>query len=469
MILLPNVSGKLHGVVGLGKSGRATVASLLASGAQVIAWDDGEAGRNAAQHEFPSIGIKPIAEWDFTSLQSLIMSPGIFLTHPAVIAAKKAGVEVIGDIELLYRAQSHATYICITGTNGKSTTTTLIAHVLQACGKRVEMGGNLGTPALALAPLGANGIYVLELSSYQLDLVRTTKFNTALLLNISPDHLDHHGSMENYVAAKMHIFDRMDGDDIAIIGVDDATCEAICRTMLFETEQLVLPIAAGCSVTHGVHWASGKLFNTLGEINIDLIDDISAIKSLQGEHNGQNAAAAYAACLVNGCAHADIINAMQTYPGLAHRMEWLGEISGMQFVNDSKATNADAAEKALKTYDDIYWILGGVSKEGGIEPLAKYFPKIRHAYLIGEAAADFAKTLEGQVSYTHCGTLENAFDAANNAAALAAQKNGHSTPCVLLSPACASFDQFANFEVRGAAFAQLVAALKAGGTHAATA
>lgn len=465
MILLPNASGKTYGVVGLGKSGRATVASLLASGATVVAWDDGEAGRAAAAKEFPAITIQPVTEWDFSAFASLIMSPGIFLTHPAVVAATKAGVEVIGDIELLYRAQPEATYLCITGTNGKSTTTTLIAHILKACGKRVEVGGNLGTPALALAPLGADAIYVLELSSYQLDLVTTTHFNTALLLNISPDHLDHHGSMENYVAAKMHIFDRMDGDDIAIIGVDDATSEAICRTMLHETEQLVLPIAAGCTVTHGVYWANGKLHNTLGEINIDLVGDISHVKSLQGEHNGQNAAAAYAACLVNGCGHADIIAAMQTYPGLAHRMEWLGEINGVQFVNDSKATNADAAEKALKTYDDMYWIIGGVSKEGGIEPLAKYFGKIRHAYLIGEAANYFAKTLDGKVRYTHCGTLEKAF--ATAVADAVNDKQGK--PAVVLSPACASFDQFANFEVRGAAFVKLFETLKAGGNDAATA
>lgn len=463
MIVIPNIQGKQFGVVGLGKSGRATVASLLASGAQVVAWDDGEAGRNAAQKEFPSITIQPVEQWDFSTIASLVMSPGIFLTHPAVVAAEKAGVEVIGDIELLYRAHPHATYVCITGTNGKSTTTTLIAHILKACGKRVEVGGNLGTPALALAPLGADGIYVLELSSYQLDLVRTTHFNTSILLNISPDHLDHHGSMENYVAAKQHIFDRMDAEDVAIIGVDDATSEAICRTMLYETELLVLPIAASCTVTHGVYWANGKLLNTLSDDA--QLGDISQVKSLQGEHNGQNAAAAYAACLVNGCAHADILAAMQTYPGLAHRMEWLGEINGVQFVNDSKATNADAAEKALKTYDDIYWIIGGVAKEGGIEPLAKYFSKIRHAYLIGEAATDFAKTLDGKVRYTHCGTLENAFAAAARDAARDAQNK----PAVVLSPACASFDQFANFEVRGAAFVKLFAALKAGGDHATTA
>lgn len=465
MILLPFASGKIYGVVGLGKSGRATVASLLASGANVFAWDDGEKSREAAAKEFPGISIAPVEEWNFASLASLIMSPGIFLTHPAVIAANKTGVEVIGDIELLYRAQAHARYVCITGTNGKSTTTTLIAHVLKACGKRVEVGGNLGTPALALEALGAEGIYVLELSSYQLDLVRTTHFNTAVLLNISADHLDHHGSMENYIAAKMHIFDRMQEEDVAIIGVDDATSEAICRTMLQETELLVLPIAAGCMVTHGVYWANGELYNTMGDSDNSLIGDIAHVKSLQGEHNGQNAAAAYAACLVNGCAHLDIIHAMQSYPGLAHRMQWLGEIAGVQYVNDSKATNADAAEKALKTYDNIYWILGGVAKEGGIAPLEKYFPKIRHAYLIGEAADDFAKTLEGYVTYTQCGTLENAFAAAS----ADAQKSGMKGAAVLLSPACASFDQYPNFEVRGQAFVRLYEALKMGGPHAATA
>ena len=232
MITIPNIAGKIFGVVGLGKSGRATVERLLGSGAKVMAWDDGENSRIAAQKEFPNITISPVESWDYTQLASLVMSPGIFLTHPAVLAAQKQGVEVIGDIELLYRAQPNARYVCITGTNGKSTTTTLIAHVLKACGKRVEVGGNLGTPALALAPLEADGIYVLELSSYQLDLVRSTRFQTSVFLNISPDHLDHHGSMENYVAAKKHIFDRMQKSDVAIVGVDDATSESIARELI---------------------------------------------------------------------------------------------------------------------------------------------------------------------------------------------------------------------------------------------
>ena len=463
MIIIPNITGKKFGVVGLGKSGRATVASLLASGASVIAWDDGEKSRDAALKEFPGITIEMVDQWDFSTIHSLVMSPGIFLTHPAVIAAEKAGVEVIGDIELLYRAQPDAHYVCITGTNGKSTTTTLIAHVLKECGNQVEVGGNLGTPALALAPLSEEGIYVLELSSYQLDLVRTTKFNVGVLLNISPDHLDHHGSMENYIAAKMHIFDRMGEEDVAIIGVDDETSAAICRSMLDERDQIVIPIAAAGTVSSGVYAMNGQINDTLGEV--ELAADISRIKSLQGEHNGQNAAAAYAACRVSGCGHLEIIRAMQSYPGLAHRMEWLGELGGVQFVNDSKATNADAAEKALKTYDDIYWIIGGVAKEGGIEPLTKYFSKIRHAYLIGEASEMFAKTLEGKVSYKRCDTLDKAFAAAT----ADATREKLPKAAVVLSPACASFDQFPNFEVRGAAFVKLYNDLKAGGPHAATA
>ncbi len=464
MIPLPFASGKTYGVVGLGKSGKAVVAGLLGSGADVMAWDDGEKSRETALKEFPNIRIAPVEEWNYVMLAALIMSPGIFLTHPAVVAAKHHHIEVIGDVELLYRAQPKATYLCITGTNGKSTTTTLIAHILKACGKQVEVGGNLGTPASALAPLDANGTYVLELSSYQLDLVATTHFNTALLLNISPDHLDHHGSMEHYIEAKRHIFDRMGKQDTAIVGIDDATSEIICRTMLDAKVQRVIPISVTQTAGNGIFVKRGVLYNKLDGLEAD----ISAITSLRGEHNWQNAAAAYAACIVNDCAHEDIIRAMHTYPGLAHRMEFLGSVEGVQFVNDSKATNADAAEKALKTYDDIYWIIGGVAKEGGIESLARYFPRIRHAYTIGEAAGSFEKTLKGHVATTHCDTLANAFAAAS-AAAHAAQKNQHAAPVVLLSPACASFDQFPNFEVRGQAFVALFEALKTGGTHAATA
>lgn len=441
MIHLPFAASKTYGVVGLGKSGRATVASLLASGAKVIAWDDGEAGRAAAAKEFSSLIIRPVEGWDFSILTSLVMSPGIFLTHPAVIAAKAAGVEVIGDIELLYRAQPHAKYVAITGTNGKSTTTTLIAHILKACGSQVEVGGNLGTPALALDALDASGIYVLELSSYQLDLVTSTHFNVAVLLNISPDHLDHHGSMENYIAAKMHIFDRMTAADVAVIGVDDADSVKIVD----ELKPMQVVRISGAA-------RNDAAFN---------VEQIRNVKSLQGAHNHQNAAAAYAACIACGCSHLGILAAMQTYPGLDHRMQWLGEIAGVQYVNDSKATNADAAEKALLTYDNVYWIIGGVAKEGGIKPLEKYFGKIRHAYLIGEAADAFARTLEGKVAYTSCGTLDKAFAAAS----ADARRDGIKGAVVLLSPACASFDQYPNFEVRGNAFKKLYESLSVGAPH----
>ena len=457
MIQLPFANGKNYGVVGLGKSGKAAVASLLASGAHVIAWDDKSQTREAVQKEFPALLIKPVAEWDVAGLASLVMSPGIFLTHPSVIAARQANVEVIADIELLFRAQPQATYVAITGTNGKSTTTTLIAHLLQACGKVVEVGGNLGTPALALKPLYADEIYVLELSSYQLDLLNTFAANVAVWLNISPDHLDHHGSMEAYVEAKRSIFARQGKRDVAVVAVDDATSSAQCKMLQMARQQSVIPVSANQPLAGGIFVQHGKLFNRFGLVEAH--GDISRITSLQGEHNWQNAAAAYAACYALQCPHDVLIAAMQTYPGLAHRMEWLGEINGVQFVNDSKATNADAAEKALRTYDHIHWIIGGVAKEGGIEPLAAYFPKITHAYLMGEATDDFARTLEGKVPFTRCGTLENAFHAAAHAAA----KNS----IILLSPACASFDQFPNFEVRGQAFVALFEALKkTGGTHA---
>lgn len=467
MILIPHITGKRYGVVGLGKSGRATVASLLASGAEVFAWDDKEAPRAAVQQEFAAVRMMPVDAWPYATMAAVVMSPGIVLNHPAVLAARAHGAEVIGDVELLSRAQPDARYVGITGTNGKSTTTTLIAHILQSCGKRVEVGGNLGTPALALAPLGPEGIYVLEMSSYQLDLIEDAVFHVAVWLNISPDHLDHHGSMENYVAAKNRIFDNLGKNDTAIIGIDDAYSEAIARQRIARQWGRVVPISVKEKVTQGVYVADGILHNALTERQHTA--DIGSITSLQGAHNWQNAAAAYAACRTLGCAHDAIVTAMHTYPGLAHRMQWLGVHAGIRFVNDSKATNADAAEKALLTYDNIYWIIGGVAKEGGIEPLARFFPKIRHAYLIGEAAQAFALTLQGQVPYTVCGTLEKAFAAATYGAKNSVQTPAAETPVVLLSPACASFDQFANFEVRGEAFMRLVSQFAAEDTHATTA
>lgn len=437
-------AGKHYAVVGMGKTGRATAEALRESGAHVVTWDDKNAGPNETPYE----------QWEWDALDAIVMSPGIAwyypTMHPIAVLAKQHEVPFIGDIELLYQAQPNAKYIAITGTNGKSTTTTLIAHVLKENGIVSAVGGNLGTPVLELPELGAEGTYVLELSSYQLDLVYSTRFQVAVLLNLSPDHIDHHGSMERYIAAKKHIFDRQTKRDVAVIGVDDVLSDSLAKEMRALKRQCVIPVGTTGKLASGVHVTGGILTNSFALKEEG--GDLRSIKALQGQHNWQNAAAAYAACFAHGLSHADIIGAMQSYPGLKHRMQWLGEIAGVQFVNDSKATNADAAEKALKTYDKIHWIAGGVAKEGGIAPLKPYFPKIRHAYLIGEAAAQFKETLHGTPT-SLSGTLEQAF-----AAAMHAAKKGEA---VVLAPACASFDQYPNFEARGDAFIALFEKAKA--------
>lgn len=439
MITLPFLADKKVAVIGLGKSGHAVVDALQLSGADVLVWDDGAPDKSTAPYE----------SWDWSQIDLMVLSPGVPYTHPkphgAVMMAQQHDVPVVGEVELLYRAQPDATYIAITGTNGKSTTTSLIAHILSEAGRSVQVGGNLGVPSLALEPLGKGGIYVLELSSYQCDLLRSTKFDVGVLLNFSPDHLDRHGDMEGYIAAKDHMFERMDQSDVMVIGVDDAYSEALCRGKISEARAKVIPIATTQTAGNGIWVGKGALHNPLGVA--EQVADLLPIKNLQGVHNHQNAAAAYAACWSVGLRHDEIMQGMQSYGGLAHRMQRVGEQDGVLYINDSKATNADAAAKSLETFDDIYWILGGVSKEGGITSLAHYFPKVKHAFLIGAASDEFAATLQGHVPYTRSGTLAQAC-----ADAFAMAKQG----VVLLAPACASFDQFANFEQRGDMFSQFV-------------
>jgi len=453
MIPLPFLKDKTIAVLGLGKTGEATVDALLGSGARVVVWDDNMATRAAFSAAHPDhIVVEPPAQWLWDSIDLVVASPGLPYTHPAphegIRLAQEHGVEIVGDIELLYRSCPDATYIAITGTNGKSTTTSLIAHILESAGKTVQVGGNLGTPALSFTALEADGVYVLELSSYQLDLVRTTHFDVSVLLNFSPDHLDRHGDMAGYIAAKCHIFDRQERNDVAIIGIDDAASESLCRELIAAGQQRVMPIMTTQTSSKGIWVKDATLHNPFASPEVTY--DLTPIVSLQGEHNHQNAAAAYAACWSVGLPHEAITQGLSTFPGLDHRMQFIAEYQGVRYINDSKATNADAAEKSLKTFDRIHWIIGGVAKSGGIEPLAKYFPKIVHAYLIGDAQEAFANTLEGHVSYSRCHTLENAFgQAAANA------KEGE---VVLLAPACASFDQFKSFEFRGRAFADLVRA-----------
>jgi UDP-N-acetylmuramoylalanine--D-glutamate ligase len=442
-------------VLGLARSGRAAAHALAASGAKILAWDDNAAARQTAIAD--GIDVTNLGEADPADWAALILSPGIPFTHaphPIVSKALGAGVPVIGDIELLWRAKTGARFIGITGTNGKSTTTSLIHHILKSTGRSVAVGGNLGIPVLSLPRLGSDGFYVIEMSSYQLDLIDQTRFTIAVLLNITPDHLDRHGDMEGYIAAKRRIFRRQADGDMAVIGVDDAPCRAIAETGGPIGLELV-QISSEQPVAGGVYVIDGILIDDT-EDKVTAITDLSGVTTLPGRHNWQNAAAAFAACRAVGVEADQIAAALATYPGLPHRQERVGHIGNVAFINDSKATNADAASKALGCYDRIYWIAGGVPKAGGISTLHDYFGRIAHAFLIGQAVTEFAATLEGNVEYSISVTLA----AATRAAAAAAAADPLNS-VVLFSPACASFDQFANFEARGDAFRTLVGGLMA--------
>jgi len=446
MITVSEFANQKIGVFGLGIAGEAAVASLTAGKAQIFAWDDKKTVEEGIYSNFTN--------WPWTQLKALVLSPGIPLTHPkphaVVEMAKKHNVPIIGDIELLYRACPNAIYIGITGTNGKSTTTTLIGHIFKTAGLKTEVGGNLGTPALALAPLATGEIYVIETSSYQLDLLQTIRFNVTVLLNITPDHLDRHGNMEGYIEAKMHIFERQQKSDTAVIAVDDDYMRKALADIEKNGQQRIIKVSAHDTLRTGIYVQNAELHD--GKFTCDL----SGIATLTGRHNWQNAAAAYAAARACGIAPKVIYKAMQSFAGLRHRLQLVATIKGVRFINDSKATNADATSNALAPYDTIYWILGGKPKAGGISTLTEYFPKIIHAFLIGEAQDEFAKTLDGKAPYTRSGTLEMAV----KQAADMAFKDGRKNAVVLLSPACASFDQFKSFEHRGDVFCELVEQLK---------
>jgi UDP-N-acetylmuramoylalanine--D-glutamate ligase len=443
MIRIPHESGRPVAVLGLGKSGLTAARALAASGAEVWAWDDDAAKRTA-------LPTTDLYASDWTRPSALVLSPGIPFRfpkpHPVAAKAEAAGCPVIGEVELLFRAQPRARYLGITGTNGKSTTTALIGHLLARAGRRIEVGANLGTPALALAPLAEEGTYVLEMSSYQLELVPSARFDIGVLLNITPDHLDRHGGMAGYAAAKARIFQHQTKDDWAVIGIDDEPSRHIHDSL---RGQHVATLAIDRAVPNAITVQDAILRDESGREVMDL----GRAAALPGPHNWQNAAAAYATARALGLPESEIIAGIETYPGLAHRQELIAERNGIRFVNDSKATNADATAKALACYDPIYWILGGRPKETGLDGLEPYFPRIARAYLIGEAAADFERRLQAHgVATRQCGTLDRAVAAAVGDAA-AEQRPG---AVVLLSPAAASFDQFSGFEERGNRFRSLV-------------
>lgn len=455
MINLDFLKGKNIVVFGLGKAGMASVMALSNGGAFIIASDDSKDSMLALDSQkITNVKIEyyNLINWNIVDI--LVLSPGVPFTHPkphpVVEFAQKANCPIICDIELLYLANKKANFIGITGTNGKSTTTALTGHILKNSGVKTQVGGNIGIPALDLENLSDDGNYVIEMSSYQLDLVEQTKFNTAVWLNITPDHIDRHGDIEGYIKAKKRIFQNQGESDVAVLGVDDVFSENVYNDLKKQANvSHVIPVSVYKILLRGVSIINGMLVDNIDKkIEIQL----GELKKLQGKHNAQNIAMAYVACKYSGVDEEGFLSGVRSFDGLPHRMQYITEKNGVLYINDSKATNAEAASKALGTFKNIYWIAGGVSKAGGIEPLQEYFPKIKHAYLIGAAQDEFAITLDGKVAYSKCGNLKDAFVSAKKDA----ENSGENNSVVLLSPACASFDQWPNFEVRGSAFVAYV-------------
>ncbi len=465
MIELSRYSGETLAVLGLARSGMAAAQALTAGGARVLAWDDSEDARRAALAR--GVALDDLVAADWGSISALVLSPGIPLTHPephpVVSAARVAGRPILGDIELFAVAlgdMPRSLVIAVTGTNGKSTTAALIGHILHRCGRKAVVAGNIGKPVLALDPLAEGGCYVLELSSYQIDLTHSLVPDIAVLLNIAPDHLDRHGGMKGYIAAKRRLFEGQDADHTAVVGIDDDHAARLREQLASRRRQRVVPISTGVPVAGGVWVRDGVIFDQMSGEAVP-VGDVSVYENLPGRHSWQNAAAAYATVRALGLERGEIIDAMADFPGLAHRLETVATIGGVRFINDSKATNADAVARALDCYDNIHWIVGGRPKADGIESLRPYFRKIRRAYIIGEACLAFSAVFGDEVTHECPGTLE----AAVARAAADAGQSGEAGTVVLLSPACASFDQFSDFEARGDSFRSLACDLAGSGSR----
>ena len=463
--------GQTLALFGLGGSGLVTADALKAGGARVIAWDDAEPARQRARAAGHVVEDLRGIEW--SAVSSLVLTPGVPLTDPephwSAKLALAAGVEIIGDIELYSRERAKiapdSPLIAVTGTNGKSTTTALTAHLFRTAGWDVQMGGNIGTAVLALDPPARGRLHVLEVSSYQIDLAPSLAPTIGMLLNLSPDHIDRHGTFEHYAAVKERLIER---SAWSLTGIDDPRCAEVYERAVEREMRLHargrgpagrhLPVSLGHDLPTGVSLTGGHMILMRPYDGAEhLLGGIDDIVTLRGRHNAQNACFAAAAADLLGLRGKDahvIQRGLSTFPGLPHRMEEVGRVGNVVFINDSKATNADSAEKALLSFDRVHWILGGKPKAGGIEALVPLFGRVAHAYLIGEASDLFAATLRGRVLSIRCGTLERAVAAA---AADAGAATGDAV--VLLSPACASFDQFENFEARGDRFRSLVQAL----------
>lgn len=462
MILVPDVKRKNIGVFGLGVSGIATCEALVASGARVYSFDESREARDkTAQTEYRCEHPK---NWPWKEMEAVIVSPGVPLTHPKphaiVRKARMEKVPIMGDTELFARAlnkldkRARPRVIGVTGSNGKSTTTALIGHILKQAGEDVYVGGNIGEAVLSLPAFQSDSIYVLELSSFQLDLTESLRLDVAAFLNLSPDHIERHGSVGGYLKSKKRIFDNQTKDDLAVIGVDDDYAQSVCTELMARNVADVRPVSSGSALGRGVYALDGKIYCNLDGKALQA-GDLSGARSLRGPHNHQNAAAAIAVCERFGVPPALAVKAAHRFEGLAHRLEEVGRNGKVLFINDSKATNADATARALNAFEDIFWIAGGKAKEGGVESLKPMMDRVRSVYLIGEAAGLFEEQLRGSV---HC-VLSGDLDKAVAAASADAAKSDANNPVVLLSPACASYDQFKNFVERGDKFRALVSEL----------
>ncbi len=424
MIVARAFANKHYAVLGLARSGLATVRALVASGAHVTAWDTKEEARAQAPSEVTLAD--PLAI-DLTGFDGVVVSPGVPINrHPIADHARKAGVPIIGDIELFAMARAALAphrVVGITGTNGKSTTTALIHHILKTAGVPTRLGGNIGLPILSQEALPEGGVYVLELSSFQIDLTRSLACDVAVLTNITPDHLDRYDGFADYAAAKERLFTLQHADQTAVIATDDDPSRMI----------------------------ASRVAHRLVRVSAHDIADQTLWPSLQGPHNAQNVACAQAVARALGVDEAAIEAGLRSYPGLAHRMERVRERGGVLFVNDSKATNPTSTAPALAAYPVVHWILGGQAKADDLDACAPHFSHVKAAYIIGEAAPMFTTLLKPHMPVTEAGTLAAAVQAAAQAALPG--------ETVLLSPACASFDQFRDFEARGDAFRSLVEAL----------
>jgi len=459
MIPITTFAGRKVAVFGLGSSGLLAARALKEGGPDVVVFDDD--GKKTAEAQAAGLKAQDLHDIDWQEISALVLTPGVPLTHPTphwtVLLARNANVEVIGDIELFCRERAKfgrdCPLIAITGTNGKSTTTALIAHLLKSAGRDAQMGGNIGVPVLALEAFKPGRAYVLEVSSYQIDLAPSLEPTVGLLLNVSEDHIDRHGSLESYAAIKERVPANVEQGGAAVIDVDDGYTRA-AADRIGRAGKRVVRVSVEASLTDGYFAEGSHILRAAGGKSYP-VAELAGIGSLRGVHNAQNAACAVAACVALGIDLPAIQKGLRSFPGLAHRMQQVGRKGNVLFVNDSKATNADSAAKALASFHDIFWIAGGKPKTGGIDSLAGFFPRIRKAYLIGEAAKEFARALDGKVPYEIDGVLS----AAINAASRDAEASGLKEPVVLLSPACASFDQYPNFEVRGKAFIDAVMAI----------